>query len=159
MHREKVDWKLDALIKKSCVKIRYLMKFLIQEWVSYIVFLRFFQKDPSCGIGLVQKWLQFPWHWIQSFQKKVANRVFHGSTNLSLRGRLHSIQEITISTSCCNPSWEEIFSPVQIPTLSRDMVEQLKLVDRLVDVVDHSNRQNCLGLLRNIVDKVDSSYV
>ena len=53
---------------------------------------------------------------------------------------------------------EENLTPVLIPTMSRDMDEQLKLAHKLVDVVDRTNRKICVTLLRYNVDKLDSSY-
>ena len=53
---------------------------------------------------------------------------------------------------------EEIFTPVLIPTMSRDMDEQLKLAHKVFDVVDRTNRKICVTLLRYNVDKRESSY-
>ena len=53
---------------------------------------------------------------------------------------------------------EEYFTPVLIPTMSKDMDEQLKLADKVVDVVDRANRKICVTLLRHSVDKPESSY-
>ena len=53
---------------------------------------------------------------------------------------------------------EENLTPVQIPTLSKDMDEQLKLSSKVVDVVDQANKKICVTLLRYDVDKPESSY-
>ena len=53
---------------------------------------------------------------------------------------------------------EENLTPVLIPTLSRDMDEQLKLAQKVVDVVDRTNRKICVTLLRYNVDEPESSY-
>ena len=53
---------------------------------------------------------------------------------------------------------EEPLTPVLIPTMSRDMDEQLKLAHKVVDVVDRANRKICVTLLRYNVDKPESSY-
>ena len=53
---------------------------------------------------------------------------------------------------------EENLTPVLIPTMSRDMDEQLKLAHKLVDVVDRTNRKIFVTLLRYNVDKLESSY-
>ena len=45
-----------------------------------------------------------------------------------------------------------------IPTMSKDMEEQLKLAHKIVDVLDRANRKICVTLLRYNVDKPDSSY-
>ena len=42
--------------------------------------------------------------------------------------------------------------------MSKDMDEQLKLAQKLVDVVDRANRKICVTLLRYNVDKPESSY-
>ena len=53
---------------------------------------------------------------------------------------------------------EENLTPVLIPTMSRDMDEQLKLAHKAVDVVDRTNRKICVTLLLYNVDKPESSY-
>ena len=52
----------------------------------------------------------------------------------------------------------ENLTPVLIPTMSRDMDEQLGLAHKVVDVVDRTNRKICVTLLRYNVDKPESSY-
>ena len=42
---------------------------------------------------------------------------------------------------------EENLSPVLIPTMSKELDEQLKLAHKVVDVVELSNRKICLTLL------------
>ena len=49
-------------------------------------------------------------------------------------------------------------TPVLIPTMSRDMDEQLKLSHKVVYVVDRTNRKICVTLLRYNVDKPEKSY-
>ena len=53
---------------------------------------------------------------------------------------------------------EENLTPVLIPTMSRDMDEQLKLAHKLVNVVDRTNRKIFVTLLRYNVDNPESSY-
>ena len=53
---------------------------------------------------------------------------------------------------------EEYLTPLLIPTMSRDIDEQLKLAHKVVDVVDRTNRKICVTLLRYKVDKPESSY-
>ena len=43
-------------------------------------------------------------------------------------------------------------------TLSKDMEEQLKLVHKVIDVVDRPNRRICVTLLRYMVDTPRTSY-
>ena len=53
---------------------------------------------------------------------------------------------------------EENLTPVLIPTMSKDMDEQLKVAHKVVDIVDRANRKICVTLLRYNVDKPESSY-
>ena len=53
---------------------------------------------------------------------------------------------------------EENLSPVLQSTLSRDMEEQLKLVHKVIDVVDRPNRKIGVTLLRYKADNADTSY-
>ena len=53
---------------------------------------------------------------------------------------------------------EENLTPVPIPTMSRDMDEQLKLAHKVVDVVDRTNRKICVTLLQYNVDNPEGSY-
>ena len=57
-----------------------------------------------------------------------------------------------------NCATEENLSPVLIPTMSKDVDEQLKLAHKVFDVVDRANRKICVTLLRYNVDKPESSY-
>ena len=53
---------------------------------------------------------------------------------------------------------EENLSPVLLSTLCKDMGEQLKLVHKMVDVVDHPNGTICVTLLRYKADNPETSY-
>ena len=53
---------------------------------------------------------------------------------------------------------ERNLSPVLQSTLSKVMEEQLKLVHKVIDVVDCQNRRICVTLLRYKVDNSDTSY-
>ena len=53
---------------------------------------------------------------------------------------------------------EKKLLPVLQSTLSKDMEEQLKLVHKVIDVVDRANREICVTLLRHKVDNSDTSY-
>ena len=53
---------------------------------------------------------------------------------------------------------EKNLSPLVIPTLSKDMDEQLKLAHKLADLVDRANRKNCKTLLRYNMNKSVRSY-
>ena len=52
---------------------------------------------------------------------------------------------------------EESLTPVMIPTMSKDIDEQLKLAQKVVDVVDRANRKIFVTLLRYNEDKTESS--
>ena len=52
---------------------------------------------------------------------------------------------------------EENFSPVVIAALSKDMDEQFKLAQKVVEVVDWANKKICVALLRHSVLKPDNS--
>ena len=53
---------------------------------------------------------------------------------------------------------EQTLSPVLQSTLSKDMEEQLKLVHKVIDVVDCPNRKICMRLLRYKVDNPETTY-
>ena len=53
---------------------------------------------------------------------------------------------------------EKNLSPVLQSTLCKDMVEQLKLVHKVIDVVDRPNRKICVTLLRYKADNPDTPY-
>ena len=53
---------------------------------------------------------------------------------------------------------DEDFSPVLIPSKSKDMDEQHKLVKKVVDVVDRAKREICMTLPQYNVDKRESFY-
>ena len=52
---------------------------------------------------------------------------------------------------------EQHLSPVHQYTLSKDMEEQLKLVHKVIDVVDRPNRRYCVTLLRYKADNPEIS--
>ena len=53
---------------------------------------------------------------------------------------------------------EQNLPPVLQSTLSKDMEEQLKLVHKVIDVVDRPNSRICVTLLRYKVDNPETSY-
>ena len=53
---------------------------------------------------------------------------------------------------------EQNLSSVLQSTLSKDMEERLKLVHKVIDVVDRPNRRICVTLLRYKVDNPETSY-
>ena len=53
---------------------------------------------------------------------------------------------------------EENLTPVLIPKMSKDKDEQLKLANKVVDVVDRAKRKIFVTLLWCYVDKLESSH-
>ena len=53
---------------------------------------------------------------------------------------------------------KENLTTVLIPTMSKNMDEQLKPAHKVVGVVDRANRKICVTLLRYNVDKLESSH-
>ena len=53
---------------------------------------------------------------------------------------------------------EQNLPPVLQSTLSKDMEEQLKVVHKVIDVVDRQNRRICVRLLRYKVDNPETCY-
>ena len=53
---------------------------------------------------------------------------------------------------------EQNLSPVLQSTLSKDMEDQLELVQKVIDVVDRPNRRICMTLLRYKLDNPEPSY-
>ena len=53
---------------------------------------------------------------------------------------------------------DQKMSPVLQSTLSKDMEEQLKLVHKLIDVVNRPNGRICVTLLRYKLDNAETSY-
>ena len=56
-------------------------------------------------------------------------------------------------------SKEENLPPVQVKLLAKDFEEQLKLTNRVVEVVDRPHRKICVTMLRYNVEKPETSYV
>ena len=60
------------------------------------------------------------------------------------------IQRVIATT---NVGGEQILSPTQILTLSKDMDEPLKLARRIIDLVDCPNRKICVTMRRYNLDQ------
>ena len=52
----------------------------------------------------------------------------------------------------------ENLSSVLIPTRSKDMVEQINLAHKLIDIVHRASRKLCVTLLQYLADRTESSY-
>ena len=111
---------------------------------------------------------QFPWSKNDSDYLDVILKVFKKDENKEFRlvqnltmGEADFNQFMRLKNQLVNAAEnftsEENLMPVLIPTMSRDIDEQLKLAHKVVDVVNRANRKNCVTLLRFDVDKSESS--
>ena len=93
--------------------------------------------------------------------KKDDNKEFRLTRNLTM-GEADFNQFMRLRNQLVNAAekfaGEENLTSMLIPTMSRDMDEQLKLAHKVVDVVDRTNRKICVTLLRYNMDKPESSY-
>ena len=64
--------------------------------------------------------------------------------------------QLVIATE--NFAREVNLTPVLMPTMSKDMDEQLKQAHKVVDVVDRANSKSCVTLRRYNFDRLESSY-
>ena len=98
---------------------------------------------------------------LKVFKREDKNAEFRLRQNLSM-GEVDFNQFIRqrnqLVVAADNFLREENLSPVLQPTLSKDMKEQLKLVHKVIDVVESSNRRICVTLLRYKLDNPDTSY-
>ena len=110
---------------------------------------------------LVQKRLQLFGYYTKSVQEEDKKAEFRLRQNLSL-GEADFNQFIRqrnqLVVAADNFLKKQNLSPVLQSTLSKDMEEQLKLVHKVIDVVDRPNRKICVTLLRYKVDNPDTSY-
>ena len=79
---------------------------------------------------------------------QILQRQSQNSTNSS---------ENTLVIAAKNCSGERSLSPIKIPTMFKDVDEQLKLAHKVVDVADCPYRKFCLFMLRYNVEKTESS--
>ena len=95
------------------------------------------------------------------FKRKGKNANFRLRQNFSI-GEAdinHFIQQRNqLVVAADNFLREQNLSPVLQSTLSKDMEKQLKLVHKVIDVVDRPNRRICVTLLRYKVDNPETSY-
>ena len=111
-------------------------------------------------ISLVQNRFQLVECKTQSFQVGWQQRNPTGTKSYNGRGRLQPVFAVEESLVIAEENFarEENLSPVLIPTLSKDMGEQLWLVNRIVDGNERTIRKISVILLRDSVDKPESSY-
>ena len=111
-------------------------------------------------IFVVQKRFQLLGCKTQSIEERWQERIPSGPKSYNGRGRfqpVYAIEESAVNAAK-NFAREENLTPVPIPTMSKDMNEQLKLAHKVVDVVDRAKRKICVTLLRYNVDEPESSY-
>ena len=98
---------------------------------------------------------------LKVFKREDKNAEFRQRQNLSM-GEADFNQFIRqrnqIVVAADNFLREQNLSPLLQSTLSKDMEEQLKLVHKVIDVVDCPKRRICVTLLRYKADKPDLSY-
>ena len=108
----------------------------------------------------VQKRFQLLGCKTQSFQE-TGEKKFRLVPNLTM-GEVDFNQFMRLRNQLVNTAEnfarEENLRPVFIPTMSKDMDEQLKLPHKVVDVVNRAKRKICVTLLRYSVDKPERSY-
>ena len=98
---------------------------------------------------------------LKVFKREDKNSEFQLRQNLSL-GEADFNQFIRqrnqLVVAADNFLREQNLSPVFQSTLSKNMEEQLKLVHKVIDIVDRPNRRICVTLLRYKVDNPETSY-
>ena len=112
---------------------------------------------------------QFSWSKNDSNYLDVKLKVFKKDDNKELRllqcptmgvGSFNQVMRLRnqLVNAAENFATEENLTPELIPTMSKDMDEQLKLAHKVVDVVDPENRKIFVTLLRYSVDKLESYF-
>ena len=98
---------------------------------------------------------------LKVFKREDKNAEFRLRQNLSMGEACFNQfirQRKQIVVSADNFLREQNLSPVLKTTLSKDMEEQLKLVHKVIGVVDRPNRRICVALLRYKMDNPETSY-
>ena len=88
---------------------------------------------------------------LKVFKREIKNEEFQLRQNFSMgEGGFNQFirqrNQLVVATD--NYLREQNLSPVLQPTLSKDIEEQLKLVHKVIDVVDCPNKRICVTLLR-----------
>ena len=98
---------------------------------------------------------------LKVFQKDI-NNEFGLAQNLTLR-ETDFIQFLRLRNQLVfavrDFSKQENLTPVQVKLVAKDMEEQLKLRHKAVEVVDRPHRKICVTMLRQNVEKPETSYV
>ena len=98
---------------------------------------------------------------LKVFKREDENAEFRLRQNLAMEGadfNEFNRQRNQLVVAADNFLREQNLPPVFPSTLSKDMGEQLKLVHKVIDVVDRPSRRICVTLLRYKVDNPESSY-
>ena len=98
---------------------------------------------------------------LEVFKREDKNAQFRLRQNLSQREAdfnqfIRQRNQLVVAAD--NFLREQKLSPVLPSTLSKDMEQQLKLVHKVIDVVDRPNRRICVTLLRYKVDNSETSF-
>ena len=96
---------------------------------------------------------------LKVFKREGKNAEFRLRQNLSMgEAKFNQFirQRSQLVVAADNFLKEQNLSPVYQSTLSKDMEQQLKLVHKVIDVVDRANRKICVTLLRYKVDNPDT---
>ena len=92
--------------------------------------------------------------------KRVENKHFRLAQNLTM-GEADFNQFIRLRNqlivSVKDFSKEDSLPPGQVKLLAKDMAEQLKVTHKVVEVVDRPRRKICMTMLRDNVEKPDTS--
>ena len=98
---------------------------------------------------------------LKVFKREDQNAEFRLRPNLSM-GEANFNQFIRqrnqLVVAADNFLREQYLYPFLQSTLSKDMEEQLKLVHKVIDIVDRPNRRICVTLLRYKVDNPETCY-
>ena len=98
---------------------------------------------------------------LKVFKREDKNAEFRLRQNLSMGEadfNQHIRQRNQLVVAADNFLREQNLRPFHQSTLSKDMEEQLKLVNKLIDIVDRPNRRICVTLLRYKLDNPETSY-
>ena len=111
-------------------------------------------------IFLRQNWFESLGCKTQGFQEWWQQTVPTGRKPYNARSRFQLVYATEESTGHCTGThcWRRKIVFSLTSALSKDMEEQLKLAQKVIDVVDRANRKTCLTLPRYSMDKPESSY-
>ena len=97
---------------------------------------------------------------LKVFKREDNNAEFRLRQNISMgEAEFNQLlrQRCQLVVGAVNFVREQNLSPVLQSTLSKDMGEQLKLVHKMIDVVERPNRKICVTLLMHKVDNPETS--